>query len=346
MEFSASDIAKLLGGEVEGDGNITVNNISKIDEGVEGTLSFLSNPAYTKYIYETKASVVLVNKDFKAERKVQCVLIRVENAYASLAKLLDYYNQAKEVKVGVEQPSYISSSAILGEKLYLGAFAYIGNHVKIGNRVKIYPQVYVGDNVSIGDDSILYSGVKIYADCVVGASCTLHSGAVIGADGFGFAPSADGPYTKIAQIGNVILEDNVEIGANTTIDSATLGSTIIKKGVKMDNLIQIGHNCEIGENTVMAAQVGIAGTTKVEKNCVFGGQAGISGHTTIGQGSKIGPQSGIMSSVAPGSTILGSPAMDIKLALKSAAIVRNLPELRNEVIQLEKRLKDLEEKNK
>lgn len=346
MEFSASDIAKLLGGEVEGDGSITVNNISKIDQGINGTLTFLSNPAYSKYIYDTGASVVIINRDFKPEKEVSATLIRVDNAYSALAKLLDFYNQAKAAKKGIEQPSFISSSAKLGEEVYVGAFAYIGENVKIGNNVKIYPQVYVGDNVKIGDNSILYPGVKVYADCSVGSSCIFHSGAVIGADGFGFAPNDDGTYTKIAQVGNVVIADNVEIGANTTIDSATIGSTIISKGVKLDNLIQIGHNCEIGENTVMAAQVGIAGTTKVEKNCVFGGQAGISGHTTIGEGSKIGPQSGVMSSVKPGSTLLGSPASELKSALKSSSIIRNLPQLRNDLIQMEKRLKEIEEKIK
>ena len=346
MEFSASDIAKLLGGEVEGDGNITVNNISKIDQGIEGTLSFLSNPAYAKYIYNTAASVVIVNRDFKPEKELNCTLIRVDNAYASLAKLLDIYNQAKSKKEGIEQPSFISSSAKVGEEVYVGAFAYIGNNATIGNDVKIYPQVYIGDNVKIGNKSILYPGVKIYADCSIGSSCILHSGVVIGADGFGFAPNEDGTYTKIAQVGNVILEDEIEIGANTTIDSATIGSTIIRKGVKLDNLIQIGHNCEIGENTVMAAQVGIAGTTKVEKSCVFGGQAGISGHTIIGEGSKIGPQAGVMSSVKPGSTLLGSPAFELKSALKSSSIIRNLPQLRNDLILMEKRLKEIEEKIK
>lgn len=346
MEFSASDIAKLLGGEVEGDGNIKVNNISKIDDGVEGTLAFLSNPAYSKYIYDTKASAVIVNREFKAEKELHCTLIRVENAYTALAKLLDYYNQLKPAKIGIEQPSYIHSSATLGEKVYIGAFAYVGNQVKIGNGVKIYPQVFIGDNVKIGDDTILYSGVKIYADCVIGGSCILHSGAVIGADGFGFAPSPDGTYTKIAQVGNVIVEDNVEIGANTTIDAATFGSTIIYKGVKLDNLVHIGHNCGIGENTVMAAQVGLAGSTKVEQNCVFGGQAGISGHITIGHGSKIGPQTGVLSSVAPDSTLLGSPANDIKATMKSYAIIRNLPQLRADLMQLQNRVKELEQKNK
>lgn len=346
MEFSASEIAKLLGGEVEGDGGITVNNISKIDQGIEGTLSFLSNPAYSKYIYDTKASVIIVNKDFKPEKPLDRTLIRVENAYTALAKLLEFYNQSKAPKIGIEQPSYISNSAEVGDNLYVGAFSYIGNHVKIGNNVKIYPQVYIGDNVKIGEGTILYPGVKIYADCILGSSCIVHSGAVIGADGFGFAPAADGTYAKIVQVGNVIIENEVEIGANTTVDAATIGSTVIKKGVKLDNLIQIGHNCEIGENTVMAAQVGIAGSTTVENNCVFGGQAGISGHSTIGAGTKIGPQAGVVSTVAPGSTLLGTPAIEFKAAMKSFAVVKNLPELRNEVIRLEKRITQLEEKNK
>jgi len=342
MEFSANDIAALLNGEVEGNGNVKVSNISKIDQPIPGTLTFLSNPTYTKYIYTTTASIVIVNKDFKAENDLSCTLIRVENAYVALATLLDFYTKSKPAKVGIEQPSFVSSSAKIGDQIYLGAFAYIGESAQIGNNVKIYPHVYVGDNVKIGDDTILYSGVKIYAGCAIGSSCILHSGAVIGADGFGFAPNADGPYTKIEQIGNVIIEDEVEIGANTTVDSATMGSTIIRRGVKLDNLIQIGHNCEVGENTVMAAQVGIAGSTTIEKNCVFGGQSAVSGHTTIGEGTKVGPKTGIMSSVKPNSVLLGAPALDFKLAMKTFSIIRNLPELRNDVIELQKRVKSIE----
>ena len=342
MEFSASDIAKLLGGEVEGDGNIKLNNISKIDQGKKGTLSFLSNPAYTKYVYDTDASAVIVNKDFKAEKIISCTLIRVDDAYSALAKLLNIYNQTRLGKEGIEQPSYISSSSTLGEKMYVGAFAYIGNEAKIGNRVKIYPNVYIGDNVKIGDDTILYSGVKVYADCKIGASCIIHSGAVIGADGFGFAPNQDGTYIKIDQIGNVIIEDCVEIGANSTVDAATIGSTIIKSGVKLDNLVHIGHNCEIGENSVMAAQVGIAGSTQIEKNCVIGGQVGVSGHITIGEGTRLGPQSGIMSSTKPGSVMIGTPAADFKAMMKSYSIIRNLPQLRNDLIELQKRLDEIE----
>jgi UDP-3-O-[3-hydroxymyristoyl] glucosamine N-acyltransferase len=344
MEFSASDIAKLLGGEVEGDGDIKLNNISKIDQGVSGTLSFLSNPAYAKYIYDTKASVVIVNKDFKAEKPVTCTLIRVDDAYASLALLLNFYNQTRPAKEGIEQPSFISSTAALGEKIYVGAFAYIGNNTTIGNGTKIYPNVYVGDNVKIGAETILYPGAKVYADCTIGESCIIHSGAVIGADGFGFAPNEDGTYTKIAQVGNVIIADHVEIGANTTVDAATIGSTVIKRGVKLDNLVHIGHNCEIEENTVMAAQVGVAGSTKIEKNCVIGGQVGISGHITIGAGAKLGPQAGIMSSVKPGIVMLGSPAGEFKSVMKSYSIIRNLPQLRNDLLNIQKRLEELENK--
>jgi UDP-3-O-[3-hydroxymyristoyl] glucosamine N-acyltransferase len=342
MEFSAIDIATLLNGEVEGDGNIKISNISKIDQSLPGTLTFLSNPAYTKYIYTTSASIVIVNKDFKAESDLTCTLIRVEDAYVALATLLDFYVKTQPSKTGIEQPSYISNSASIGEKIYIGAFAYIGEKVLIGKNVKIYPHVYIGDNVKIGDNSILYSGVKVYANCLIGSSCIFHSGSVIGADGFGFAPNPDGTYTKIQQIGNVIIEDNVEIGANTTVDSATMGSTIIRKGVKLDNLIQIGHNCEIGENTVMAAQTGIAGSANVEKNCVFGGQVAIGGHITIGEGTKIGPRSGVMSNVKPNSVLLGAPALDFKLAMKTFSIIRNLPELRDNVIDLQKRVKSIE----
>ena len=344
MEFSANDIATLLNGEVEGNGNIKVSNISKIDQSQPGTLTFLSNPTYTKYIYTTTASIVIVNKDFKAEESLACTLIRVDDAYAALAKLLDFYTKSKPSKVGIEQPSFLSSSATVGEQIYLGAFAYIGNKAVIGNNVKIYPHVYIGDNVKVGDNTILYSGVKIYSDCSIGSSCILHSGAVIGADGFGFAPNTDGTYSKIEQIGNVIIEDNVEIGANTTVDRATMGSTIIHKGVKLDNMVQIAHNDEIGENTVMAAHVGIAGSTIIGKNCVFGGQAGISGHITIGDGTKVGPQAGVMSSVKPGSVVLGSPAINYKDAMKSFSIVRNLPQLRNDVIELQKRMDSIDTK--
>ena len=344
MEFSATDIAGLLNGVVEGDGNIKVSNISKIDQSIPGTLTFLSNPSYTKFIYTTTAAVVLVNKDFKAESPLSCTLIRVEDSYASLAKLLDLYVKMKGAKVGIEQPSFVSGSATVGSQMYLGAFAYIGENAVIGDNVKIYPHVYIGDNVRVGNNTTLYSGVKIYSDCVVGSSCILHAGTVIGSDGFGFAPQADNTYAKIEQIGNVIIEDNVEIGANCTIDCATMGSTIIHRGVKLDNLVHIAHNNELGENTVMAAQGGIAGSTIVGKNCAFGGHVAITGHITIGDNSKIGPKSGVMSNVKPDSVLLGTPAGPFKDTMKQYSIIRNLPKMREELIDLQKRIKEIESK--
>ncbi|MEI7525482.1 MAG: UDP-3-O-(3-hydroxymyristoyl)glucosamine N-acyltransferase [Mariniphaga sp.] len=342
MEFSANDIATLLNGEVEGNGNIKVNSISKIDQSLPDTLTFLSNPAYTKYIYTTSASVVIVKKDFKADSLLSCTLIRVEDPYRALATLLDFYVKSKPSKVGIEQPSYISSSASVGDQVYLGAFAYIGEKAVIGKNVKIYPHVYIGDNAKIGDDTILYSGAKVYSDCIIGTSCIIHSGAVIGADGFGFAPNGNGPYSKIEQIGNVVIGNNVEVGANTTIDRATMGSTFVRDGAKLDNLIQIAHNVEVGENTVMAAQTGIAGSTIIEKNCLFGGQASASGHIKIGEGSKIGPKSGVLSSLKPNSVVLGTPAEEIKQTMKSYSIIRNLPKLREELIELQKKIKTIE----
>jgi len=274
MEFQATSIADFLNGTIEGDPNATVHNISKIEDGKPGTLSFLANPKYNKYIYETDATIVLVNRDFVAEGEIKATLIRVDNAYEAFASLLDLYQQIKGTKSGIENPSYIDASATIGKNLYLGAFAYIGENARIGDNVKIYPHAYIGDNVVVGDNTIIYSGVRIYEDCKIGESCILHAGCVIGADGFGFAPTSDGSYKKIPQIGNVILEDYVEIGANTTVDCATMGSTIIHRGVKLDNLIQIAHNCEVGENTVMAALTGLAGSVKVGRNCTFGGQVG------------------------------------------------------------------------
>ncbi|MBN1821602.1 MAG: UDP-3-O-(3-hydroxymyristoyl)glucosamine N-acyltransferase [Prolixibacteraceae bacterium] len=342
MEFSASDIAALLKGEIDGDKNVKVSNVSKIEEGEKGTLAFLANPKYENFIYESKASIILVNKSFVPRKKINATLIKVEDAYKAFARLLEYYVQAKNlIKTGIEQPSYIDQTAIVGENIYLGAFAYIGKNVKIGNNVKIYPQVYIGDNVVIGDESIFYSGCKIYSDTKIGNRCIIHSGAVIGSDGFGFAPQDDGSYKKIEQIGNVILEDDVDIGANTTIDCGTMGSTIIRKGVKLDNLIQIAHNCEIGDNTVMAGLVGLAGSTKVGKNCKFAGQVGLAGHLIIGDNVQIGAQSGVSKSVAGDQIVLGSPAIPVKDALKMYTILRNLPKLRDEVIQLQKEIKEL-----
>lgn len=343
MKFTATDIAAFLNGEVVGNGDVIVTNVSKIEEGKPDTLSFLSNPKYENYIYNTKASVVLVNKSFEPKSKVSSTLIKVDDAYQAFASLLDLYLQTKaNEKKGVEQPSFIDASSSAGQNFYLGAFAYVGKNTQIGKGVKIHPQVHVGDNVTIGDNCILYAGSKIYDDCLIGNNCIIHSGAVIGSDGFGFAPQADGTYKKIPQIGNVILEDNVEIGANSTIDCGTFGSTIIRKGAKIDNLVQVAHNCEIGENTVIAAQTGLAGTTKVGKNCKFGGQVGLAGHLTIGDNVNIGAQSGVSKSIKDNESVLLSPAFNIKEAARTAIIFRNLPKLREEVIQLRKDVKSLQ----
>jgi len=334
MEFKAQSIADFLGGTVEGDTNATVTDVAKIEEGRPGTLAFLSNPKYNKYLYETEATIVIVNQDFEPEAKVKPTLIMVPDAYKAFASLLELYQQAKGNKTGIENPSFIDASAKMGTDIYVGAFAYIGKNVKIGNHVKIYPQVYIGDNSIVGDDSILFAGVKIYEDTRIGEACIIHAGAVIGADGFGFAPMEDGTYKKIPQVGNVILEDCVEIGANSTIDCATMGSTIIRKGTKIDDLVMIAHNVEIGENTVMASQTGIAGSTKVGKNCQFGGQVGVAGHITIGDHVSLGAMSGVANSIKSNRTVLGAPAMDIAQAAKVFAIYRNLPQLREQLIDL------------
>ena len=343
MEFKASDIAGFLKGEVVGDSNVVVTSVSKIEEGAPGTLAFLANPKYEHHLYQTKASIVLVNKSIILRKKVPATLIKVEDAYQAFASLLDLYVQAKkDNRQGIEQPSSIDPSASTGEAIYVGTFTTIGKNTKIGNGVKIFPQVHVGDNVTIGDDCIIYSGARIYDDSVIGSHCIIHSGAVIGSDGFGFAPTDDGSYKKIPQIGNVILEDDVEIGANTTIDCGTVGSTIIRKGAKIDNLVQIAHNCEVGENTVIAAQTGLAGTTKVGKNCRFGGQVGLAGHLTIGDNVDIGAQSGVSKSIKDNESVLLTPAFDIKEAAKSAIIFRNLPRMREDLIQLRKDVKSLQ----
>lgn len=342
MEFSAQQIADLLGGSVEGDATVTVNNLSKIEEGSPKTLSFLANPQYTPYIYETNASIVIVNNNLTLERAVKstCTLIRVENAYESFAKLLELYNQFKGHKAGVEQPSFMAESAVMGEEGYRGAFSYIGQRTKIGKNVKIYPNCFVGDDCVIGDNTTLYAGVKVYQDCKIGNHCTLHAGVVIGSDGFGFAPNSENNYNKVPQIGNVVVEDHVEIGANTTIDRATLGSTIIRKGVKLDNLIQIAHNVEIGENTVIAAQSAIAGSTKIGKNCMFGGQVGIIGHLKIADGTKIAAQSGIGHSIEKENEIVqGSPAFGIGEYKRSYVLFKNLPKLNDKLRELEKKIK-------
>ena len=338
MEFKAQNIADFLGGTVQGDVNATVSGVAKIEEAKPGTLAFLSNPKYNKYIYETQATIVLVNQDFELEAEVKATLIRVPDAYKAFASLLELYQQAKGIKSGIENPSFIDATATMGQDVYLGAFAYIGKNVKIGNHVKIYPQVYVGDNTTIGDDSILFAGVKIYEDTVIGQACILHAGAVIGSDGFGFAPKEDGTYQKIPQVGNVILEDGVEIGANTTIDCATMGSTIIRKGTKIDNLVQIAHNVEVGGNTVMAALTGIAGSTKIGHNCRFGGQVGVAGHLTIGDHVNLGGMTGVSRNIKSNSTVLLTPAMEIGHAARVTAVYKNLPQLREQVLDLAKQV--------
>lgn len=344
MEFTAIQIAQLLNGKVEGNPEQKVSDMAKIEEGRPGTITFLANPKYEEHIYTTEASIALVNEDFEPSGKLPdtLTLIRVENAYQCLTTLLGYYDQMSQKKAGIEQPCFIADSAHVGEEVYVGAFAYIGSNVKIGNNVKIYPQVYVGDNAVIGDDTTLFSGVKVYHQCKIGKSCTIHSGAIIGSDGFGFAPSAANNYQKVPQIGNVVLEDYVEIGSNTTVDRATMGSTTIRKGVKLDNLIQIAHNVEIGENTVIAAQTGVAGSTKLGKNMMIGGQVGIVGHLKIADGVKIAAQSGIGQDLTVENEIVqGSPAFSIGDYKRSYVLFRGLPKLRAQVLELSEKVEDL-----
>jgi UDP-3-O-[3-hydroxymyristoyl] glucosamine N-acyltransferase len=342
MEFSAAQIAALLGGTVEGNDAATVSNLSKIEEGTPGTLSFLANPKYTNYIYDTNASIVIVNNSLKLERPVKdgCTLIRVEDSYASFARLLEMYEQVKGVKTGIEQPSFISENAKYGVDCYIGAFAYIGQNVKIGNNVKVYPHVYIGDNCTIGDHTTLFSGVKIYHDCHVGANVVIHASTVIGSDGFGFAPQDGKEFAKVPQIGNVVIEDNIEIGSNCSIDRATLGSTILRKGVKLDNLVQIAHNVEIGENTVIAGLSGVAGSTKVGKNCMIAAQVGVVGHIKIADGVKIAGQAGVSNSIEKENEIVqGSPAFSLGDFRRSYVLFRSLPKLNDRMRDLENKLK-------
>ncbi|MFW5793559.1 MAG: UDP-3-O-(3-hydroxymyristoyl)glucosamine N-acyltransferase [Bacteroidota bacterium] len=344
MDFSAQKIADFLNGTIEGNPEAKVDKISKIEEGEEGSLSFLSNPAYTPYIYSTKASIVLVNKDFQADKPIKTTLIRVENAYNSLAQLLELYQKSQPKKSGISSLSYISESSDIGKNPYIGEFVHLGENCSIGKNVQIFPHAFIGDDVKIGDDCIINAGVKIYKNCRIGNSCIIHSGVVIGADGFGFSPQADNLYLKVAQIGIVEIEDDVEIGANTTIDRATLGSTLIKKGVKLDNLIQIAHNVQIGENTVIAAQCGIAGSSKIGKNCMIGGQVGISGHLTIGNNVKIAAQSGIGANIPDNEIIMGSPAFDAAKYRKTYVHFRNLDKMVKKIDKLEKQIEKLDKK--
>ncbi len=344
MDFSAQQIASFVQGEIVGDANVTVNTFAKIEEGKPGSITFLSNPKYEHFIYDTDASIVLVNRNFVPEKPIKATLIKVDNAYETLAKLMTLYEQSKTQNKGIASTAIIAKSAKIGKDVYIGAYVVIDDDVVIGDNTQIYPHTYVGKNASVGEGSLIYSGVNIYHDCQIGNHVTLHSGVVIGADGFGFAPTPEG-YNKIPQIGNVIIEDNVEIGANTCVDRATMGSTIVHKGVKLDNLIQIAHNDEIGANTVMAAQAGVAGSAKVGEWCVIAGQVGITGHLTVGNHVILGPQSGIISSIKDNSRLIGSPPMEEKPFFKSQAVLRKLPDMYRELNALRKELDELK-KNK
>lgn len=342
MTFSAAQIAALVNGKTEGDTNASVNSFGKIEEAQNGQLAFLANPKYEEYLYITGASVIIVNDDLELKQSVKATLIRVPDAYTAFATLLNKYQEMMQQQlVGIQQPSYIAASASYGQNVFIGAFAYIGENVKLGNKAKIYPNAYLGNNVKIGNDSIIHPGVKIYHDCIIGNNVIIHAGTVIGSDGFGFAPQADGSFQKVPQIGNVIVEDNVEIGANTTIDRATIGSTIIRSGAKLDNLIQIAHNVEIGNNTAIAAQSGISGSTKIGNNVMIGGQTGMVGHIEIGDNVKIGAQSGISKSISAGKSVWGGPAFDLSSYLRSYAVFRNLPEMEKRIKELEALLKQL-----
>ncbi len=340
MKFSAKEIAALVGGKVEGNPEATVSKLAKIEEGVPGSLSFLSNPAYAPYIYTTGASIVIVNSDFKPEQELNpaLTLVRVPDARQAFAKLLDAYNQVRLNKTGVDKLAYVSPSAVVGKNVYVGAFAYVGDHCVVGDGAKLHPHCHLGDNVRIGANTTLYTGVKVYHDCVIGNDCILQAGTIIGGDGFGFTPNSTNSYQKVPHIGNVIIEDHVEIGANTTIDRATLGSTIIRKGVKLDNLIQVAHNVEIGENTVIAAQTGVAGSTKIGRDCMIGGQVGIIGHLAIGDRVKIAAQSGVGSNIKDDEIVQGSPAFGIGDYKRSYVLFRSLPDLSDKIKKLEKQL--------
>ncbi|MCK4664451.1 MAG: UDP-3-O-(3-hydroxymyristoyl)glucosamine N-acyltransferase [Bacteroidales bacterium] len=347
MEFTAKSIAEILDGKVDGNPNVVVSNVSKIENGEKGTLSFLANLKYSKYIYSTNASIVIVNKNFVPEKNIDSTLIRVDDAYQAFASLLEFYNLQRQNVVGISDQSFVDESAKLGKDVYVGAFAYIGKNVEIGNNVKIYPQVYIGENVKIKDNTILNPGVKIYRDCKIGANCIIHASVIIGSDGFGFAPKNNCDYIKVPQVGDVVIENNVEIGANTTIDRATLGSTIIREGVKLDNLIQVAHNVEIDKYTVIAALSGISGSTKIGKNCMIGGQVGFVGHAKIADNVKIAAQSGIGGDIKKEGIILqGSPAYNIYDYQKSFVIFKQLPDIAKKIINLEKEIEELKKKLK
>ena len=339
MKFKAQQIADILEGDIVGNPDVEVSKLSKIEEGEKGSLTFLSNPKYNSYLYTTNASVAIVNRSFVPEKEVTATLIKVTDAYKAFSKLLEFYNEVKNNKVGRESPNFIAASSIIGENEYIGAFAYIGENVHIGNDVKIYPSAYIGDNCKIGDNTVIFAGVKIYSDTQIGKNCKIHSGAIIGADGFGFAPDEKGVYKAIPQIGNVIIEDNVDIGAASTIDRATLGSTIIRQGVKLDNQIQIAHNVEVGKNTVIASQTGVSGSTKIGENCMIGGQVGVAGHIQIGNNVKVLGQTGVTKSLKDNEMVYGTPALNARDFNRSYVYFKNLPKIASKINQLEKNLK-------
>lgn len=344
MEFTVKQIAALLAGRVEGDENLKISQLGKIEEGQAGQISFLSNLKYEPYLYATQASAVIVDKRFEPKKPHKTTLIWVEDAYTAFTQLLEEYQKTlQNGQQGIEQPSHVGTSTQLGKSIYLGAFAYVGNNSVIGNNVKIYPQAYVGNNVKIGDNCVIHPGVRIYNNTIIGQNCVIFANAVIGSDGFGFAPQPDGTYRTIPQLGNVVIEDNVSVGANTTIDCATMGSTILRAGVKLDNLVQIAHNVEVGKNTVIAAQSGIAGSTRVGENCVVGGQVAITGHITVADRTQIGGQAGVNRSIKEaGKAFNGTPAMNLKDHLRASAIFRKLPELNKKIDEVEKRLNELD----
>jgi UDP-3-O-[3-hydroxymyristoyl] glucosamine N-acyltransferase len=343
MQFTAAQIAMIINGKVEGNPDALVHSFGKIEEAQAGQLSFLANPKYEEYLYRTKATLVIINDSQELKEPVSATLIRVADAYSSFATLLAKYQEMATQKLtGIQEPSYISKSAKIGQQVYIGAFSYLGENVVLGNNVKIFPNVFLGDNVTINDNTMVHPGVKIYHDCVIGKNVTIHAGTVVGSDGFGFAPQADGSFKKVPQIGNVVVEDFVEIGANATIDRATIGSTLIKSGAKLDNLIQVAHNVEVGNNTVIAAQAGVSGSTKIGNNVMIGGQAGIVGHIQIADGSKINAQSGVSKSIkTPNAAVTGSPAFEYTSALRSQAVSRKLPELEKRIKELESLVKQL-----
>ncbi len=343
MQFTAAQIAMIITGKVDGNADIAVGSFGKIEEAQQGQLAFLANPKYEEFLYSTKASIIIINESQELKQPVEATLIKVPDAYSAFATLLAKYQQLQRQQlVGIQQPVYIAATAKIGEHVFIGAFAYLGENVVVGDGAKIYPGAYLGDNVAIGENTIIHPGVRIYHNCIIGKNVSIHAGTVIGSDGFGFAPQADGTLKKVPQIGNVIIEDGVEIGANATIDRATIGSTLIKTGAKLDNLLQIAHNVEVGTNTVIAAQAGISGSTKIGNNVMIGGQVGIVGHIKIADGSKINAQSGVSKSIKnPNSAVTGSPAYDYTAALRSQAASRNLPGLEKRVMELEKKLKEI-----